>query len=499
MKWKTEPSSGPKKIFALLILILLAAAHLPFISADPDIEISFSRGPFTDEGLNTIQVRNWVNHGALDVSECDNLLKTPLLGFPLAFTYSVFGASLEVSRIHMLVMLMLALMLAMSDLKHRGIIMILAGVSLLHYPVFHFSHYSLAEIPAALSILLSILFFARSVDPLKEKRAALKEALLSAVFASLAWCFKIQYIYVIPLIPLAYTFILSGKRRGFGSRLTKQAFVASIVQLAFLLAYFLAWYLPNRSWYEHMMANQSGTFGITEKTFEHIRFNLGEYILDDKTIWLTMGFLFCLTAGIAFYRSFSLRNRALFSATLIWFALELHKLTMVYLPTRYRVSLYVSMGLAVSIVLHHLLTLKSTRLKPSWTAWLLKGAAFSGVVALLVINTSGYFQALERRSYVIRQANEYVAHIAGPGDVVIGAWAPTLTWKSKSLAKPVWNHFLNYKDPIQTFQPKMIISEPDERDSESAYSSQGIVLDSLDTGARTFRIGQWDVKAFRTR
>jgi hypothetical protein len=497
MKWKTETSSGPKKIYALLILTLLAAAHFPFLTADPDIEISFSRGPFTDEGLNTIQVRNWVNHGALDVSECDNLLKTPLLGFPLAITYTLFGASLAASRAHILVLLLLALLLAMSDRKHRGIILILTPVSLLHYPVFHFSHYSLAEIPASLSILLSILFFARSVDPLKEKRAGMKEAALSAIFASMAWWFKIQYIYVIPLLPLAYTLALAGKHRGFGGRLAKQAFVATLVQMTTLLAYFLAWYLPNRDWYEHMMANQSGTFSLSEKTFEYMRFNLHEYFLDENTIWLTIVFLFCLAAGIAIYRSFALRNRALFSASLIWFILELHKLTMVYLPTRYRVSLYLSMGLAASIVLHHLLTFKSSRLKPSGIAWLFKSAALVGLVTLLFMNISGYLKALERRNYAISRANEYVAGIAGPDDLVIGAWAPSLTWESKSLAKPVWNNFLNYNDPIHAFNPALVISEPDERDSENAYSTRGIMLESFDPNAPTFRIGQWDVKVFR--
>ena len=71
MKWKNS------KLLFFIILGLIFLAHLPFIGADPDRNMAVGRGPFTDEGLNTSQVRNWVNQGELNLSECDNLLKTP--------------------------------------------------------------------------------------------------------------------------------------------------------------------------------------------------------------------------------------------------------------------------------------------------------------------------------------------------------------------------------------------------------------------------------------
>ena len=105
MKWKNS------KIFFIIVLGLIFIAHFPFINADPDRNMSVGRGPFTDEGLNTSQVRNWVNQGELNLSECDNLLKTPMFGFPLAVTYKIFGVTHEVSRLHVLVLVFLALLM----------------------------------------------------------------------------------------------------------------------------------------------------------------------------------------------------------------------------------------------------------------------------------------------------------------------------------------------------------------------------------------------------
>ena len=131
MRCKTDHPFFRLSYLFIIMMALLFAAHLPFLQADPDIHISFSRGPFTDEGLNTIQVRNWVNHGQLDLAECDNLLKTPLLGLPLALTYKLFGATLAVSRLHVMVLVLIALIIFGSDPKNRGIVLILIPVTFL--------------------------------------------------------------------------------------------------------------------------------------------------------------------------------------------------------------------------------------------------------------------------------------------------------------------------------------------------------------------------------
>ena len=64
----------------LLLSLIYFSLQIPFIKADPDIQISWSRGANTDEGLHASQIRNLINHGNLGLQESDNFIKTPLFG-----------------------------------------------------------------------------------------------------------------------------------------------------------------------------------------------------------------------------------------------------------------------------------------------------------------------------------------------------------------------------------------------------------------------------------
>ena len=58
-----------KKYQWLLFLgvgLLVILTQVPFVSSDPDFNISESRDANTDEGLNSCQIRNFVNHGDLN-------------------------------------------------------------------------------------------------------------------------------------------------------------------------------------------------------------------------------------------------------------------------------------------------------------------------------------------------------------------------------------------------------------------------------------------------
>ncbi len=143
----------------IAILLIFTLSQVPFMSADPDIYISDSRGPFTDEGLNTIQVRNFVNHGYLSVSECDNLLKTPLFAFSLYIPYEIFGTHLLVSRWLILLLVSLPLIFISRKKAFRLIIVIFTLISLFQYQVFQFSHFSLAEMISTICIIMALYFY----------------------------------------------------------------------------------------------------------------------------------------------------------------------------------------------------------------------------------------------------------------------------------------------------------------------------------------------------
>lgn len=496
MKWKTDLSSSWSRYSCTFLIVLLLAAHLPFLTADPDINISFSRGPFTDEGLNAIQVRNWVNHGYLDLDECDNLLKNPLFGFSLAIPYKIFGAYLLVSRLHVLLLFLTVLWVICSDRKHRPYLLILIPISLLQYQVFQFSHFSLAEMLSSASVLLSIHFFARSLDIQFNKKTRQNYAILAGVFISLSYYFKIQFIYIVPLIPLTQLFLAARKRAQHRKMLLRQGLYANGTLLVFLLLYLFTWYLPNRESYDFIMSMQSGELSLNSKIWEYLWFNLKNYIFNGWFTIFAVTFLMMLPLG--FYlllRNPSSRYPSLFLASLVWFLLESHKLAMVYLPTRYRIGLYIAMGLLMSIVMGEILLRRKAGGSLPGAVWL-KAIAIAVSILLISINIWQYRSTLERRTYVIRDINRYLAEHLEPGDLVIGAWAPSLTWESRARALPVWNNFLNFQDPVLTFNPRVVISEKDEQDSEQAYKSQGISLEGLSDSTKTARIGQWDVMIY---
>src|SRR5665213_926681 len=83
-------------IFIAAILFLLF--QLPFLHADPAEGVSWSRGPWTDEGLYLSQIRNAINHGHLNINESDCLLKTPLFNLIMYPLFLLFGTKLMVAR-----------------------------------------------------------------------------------------------------------------------------------------------------------------------------------------------------------------------------------------------------------------------------------------------------------------------------------------------------------------------------------------------------------------
>lgn len=494
MKWKTDVASIWRNNSTLILLLLLLVAHLPFLTADPDVNISFSRGPFTDEGLNTIQARNWINHGYLDISECDNFLKTPLFGLTLSMTYSIFGTSLMASRLHVLLLVMLALVIISRDQKHKGLLAIFIVISLLQYQVFQFSHFSLAEMLSGISVLLSIHFLARSADLQFDYNTRRNNSILAGIFLSLAYYFKIQFIYLIFLLPLAQVAAMAGANSIHRRLLMRQGFYSSATLFIFIIIYFLAWYLPHREIIDYMMSGQSGEFNLSPKIWEYLRFNLFEFFWNGWMITFVVAFLICLPAGfyLYFYRPTS-RYPMLFVSSFLWFLLETHKLLMVYLPTRYRISLYLSMGLLISVVLSEALKIASRTGGNKVFPLISRVSVYIIIAILLLTNLLNYLKTYQGREYKIRDTNKYLAQTVKRDDVVIGAWAPSLTWDCKARALPVWNNFLNFQDPVNRYRPRVILSETDEKDSEGVYKSQDINLVEISDSTKTIKIGQWDV------
>ncbi len=483
MKWKNN------RIILFILLGLIFLSHLPFIDADPDRNMTFGRGPFTDEGLNTIQARNWINHGELNLADSDNLLKTPLFGFPLAVTYKIFGISLVISRLHVLALLFIALILIGSDEKNRGIILIFSLTTLLQYQVFQSSHFSMAEMLSVAAILLAIHYLVRSFGMDLSRKSRTRQAILSATFISLCWLIKIQFIYIILLLPIVLIIMWFISKNSDRKIILRQGLIILATLIFFLLIYLCAWYLPIKEMYYYMMAHQSGRFTLSGKTKEYIYFNLGYHFLKGwMQVFIYVFLVFLVFGFIMLKRSISARYPIFFFSSLAWFLLEMHKLTMVYLPTRYQVSLFVSMGLLISVVANELFAWPVARTRP-----MVRAITISLIFILTSINIYNYYDTYRHRTFAIRETNKYLGKNLKKDDVVLGAWAPALTWDTKAKALPVWNNFLNYQAPVLKFHPKAIIAEIDEQDSEQAWSGQGINLREISDSTRTVKIGNWEV------
>jgi hypothetical protein len=475
----------------ILLVVVLGTAHLPFIPADPDHDISYSRGPFTDEGLNTIQLRNFLDHGYLDINECDNLLKTPLFNALLTLPMAIFGTNLMVARLTVLMILLLTLLIWVKSKRLLPVVIIFAATGLTHYHIFQFSHFSLSEMVAVALVILSIYFYyyARLIFANDKKRT--RYTIAATLLVSSTFLLKIQFIYLLLLLPLAQLleailFRSSSKRMGF------LVIYSAGISIAVLVLFIVAWYLPFRADFEHMMAHQSGVFSISAKSFEYLRFNLTHLFFKGPATILSVAYLASLVLLLFRIRKgHSPPFKLLLPVALAWNLLEFHKLIMVYLPARYQVSLLASLALTIAIIIAEYWVQGKER-RIFWKVRV-RGIAAIFVMVVLIFNIRDYVGLYNNRTYTIEEVNDYIDMNYRAGGPVVGAWAPSLTWKASARSFPVWNMFLNYEDPVDTFRPEIIISEPDEEDSNQAYISQGIDLDTVSDSVRCFEIGQWTV------
>jgi len=119
----------------------------------------------TDEGLHASQIRNFINHGELNLSESDNFVKTPLFGAYLYLPILTMGSSLSVVRWAMVFPFLILLMwIAWRNTYFVKVLLALIPLVLLEYHTFNFSHFSLAEMPSTIFIFCGILTLAKPIE-----------------------------------------------------------------------------------------------------------------------------------------------------------------------------------------------------------------------------------------------------------------------------------------------------------------------------------------------
>jgi len=465
-----------------IVLVLLFVSHLPFLSADADYRMSTgSRGAWSDEGLNTSQIRNFVNHGYFDLLECDNFLKAPLLSVYLYLPFKIFGTKWEVARIATVLFLILMLWLfGKRDNRYR-IIFILAPILLFFLPIHQHSHFSLAEIYAASLVMLSALYYAKW-------RTTARNYNLFSMFIVLimALSFKVQFVYVL-LIPLGAYLVQEIKQPKM--LVSKQMVLLVLVIAVVSVLFWVCWFLPFTEEWKLVAQQQSGSFSLDSISWYSFKENLSAKFFSDHYLLFTIVFLACLVMGVFLLVS---KKVHLFQKTLLyfaigWFMVECHKLPMNYLPVRYLISLYFSMGFVSALVISELLSFNNLKIK-----WLTS-------IVLLIISVYNFFlymDTISKRNFTILEASQFLEKRIKANDKLLGVWGTSVAWNSKAYSLPIWHDFLTTDNIIERYNPDVIVSELNEEDSGYAYQLRNHALDSISDSSKVLKLASWDMKVY---
>ncbi|MEO6168683.1 MAG: hypothetical protein ABIO46_13605, partial [Chitinophagales bacterium] len=255
------------------------------------------------------------------------------------------------------------------------------------------------------------------------------------------------------------------------------------------------WYVPHHEIFSYVLKEEAaGKYASLLSIQKTIAFNI-IYVLFSSNTWIVNTlFLLCFIIGCFIWRQENdSRFKILFLISGFWLLFELHKLTMVYLPARYLVSYYFAAGFLSSVVISELIFQQHKKIQ----------FRYAGLILLTVFflkNSFDYFLMLSNRQYNISTINHYFsATLAGnKKEIVLGPWAPSLTWDSKIISKPVWYQFMNDENILQQ-NPRTIISEPDESESNQAYSLHHINLAEEADSIHNFSVGQWKVVIYWMR
>lgn len=473
----------------LLLIFAVAALHVPFLNADPDHSISFSRDAFTDEGLYTSQVRNYINTGTFNINESDAALKTPLFSLLMYAAFTIFGVSLTTARLVVLVLSLMAIYLVVR--KERMLAIMLTMLVLFQFTIFHYTHLSLAEFIAVSSLFIAWYYMSNEHSSVQEKSNGFKVSFFTAV----AMYLKFQFLYMI-LWPLIFYFLivcinLILKSRSLIHDFRKTGFVILFTGVLMLI-YYLGWYLPKKELFDFVLnAQASVVFGQGEWFRKMIDHNIEHYFMNENVKPFTILFLLCVILFPFILYRFRHNKQVIYQllAAFCWCLLELHKPAMAYLPGRYLVSTFFAMGLfSVLITLGLYKTIANKKYAVTVLSLLLAWPVFA--------NINQYFNSYQSRKYVLAEANLFVEKYTAEGCPVAGAWGPSLTWNTRSLSVPVWKDYFNDKNTMDKFKPCIVVAELNEEDSGEAWKLQGVDLSTWSGASYDFSIRDWKVRIF---
>ncbi len=481
-----------------MLLLFIVILQIPFLEADPDLYLSHSRDAHSDEGLNTIQIRNYINQGYLDPWECDNLMKNPLFNLILFIPFKIFGTKLLVARLTVLFFMMAVLFFIGLHKPWRKWLLFVTPIVFLQFHIFQYMHFGLAETMSIGCILMGMFGFVQMWDQPNTTKKLL-HLIMAISFIMFSWFMKIQFLYVVGMaatvifIYLIYDVIKN-------KRITKQLVFVTITALVYAsvlaLIYYKFWYLKYKEPFEYIMKNQTGgRFDLGIYFWQIIGENLTRYFSTQYVKPLWIAFVVAFPLGI--FTWIKVKNKLykrIFLFSMIWVLFEVHKIAIHHVPSRYLLSGYASMLVLTGSVLFGLGCLAMEREGAFFKN--LYRVFFVGMIVLTATHLYNYATAFNRRTYRVKELNNYMYHYDRKNMVVIGPWAPTVTWNTKMRSFPVWKDFLNDKDIKNKYHPDIVVMEPGEADSDGAFCADNFdIVNEADSVKKTW-IGKWPVHIY---
>ncbi len=468
-------------------LFTFFCVQLLFVSADPHNEVSTSRGPLTDEGLNTFQARNYVNTGNWGMDEGDNLIKSPLYNGYLAGVMSIFDSSRKTLRLATLIGSLLLIGWFLLKIKSYLLPVFLTLIAGFQFHLFQFFHFSMVEMLVNGCALVAVAF-----ATIYLQTGSSRQLLLSYLMLYICFLLKIQYAYLLAL-PFVMWLVgaLSKNDKKYWHTLIKLTITAG----ASVALFYVAWYLPFQEIFNTVWAHQGADRFAGNDAIIRVFTDSGKYLVwGDRNIWFAIAFALSIPPGI-YYLKGNHPLRYLLIATGIWVVLELHKMFILYLPTRYALSLFLAMGLWMATVI--CLTIVSWQKSDKQTSELIHLlAAILILIPVLAGNLFNFNNVLRQRTYNSEQIIAEYEDYNFEDKTIVGVWATTLIWNPTAHIIPVWKNFLNDDDILQKVKPPLVVTEKDEADSEQVFSSRGIDLKALSDSNAQHDYGRYKVNFY---
>lgn len=478
--------------WALLLLAAIAVFHSFFLNSDPDINADPStRGAFTDEALYSLQSRNYILTGKFSVSDNDTWVQGPVYGSIQVAVYGIFGVKLSIARMITLVMALFVFFLMLKIKDSRMYLLFMIVFCFTEFHIFSFSHYALPYIITLSLVLLSLFLIASAVIS-EQRKTNIKFSILSGVAVFTAIAIKVIFFYalLIPLFGLGLGYFTGKENR---KKVLGIMSVYAISITILMLIYFLCWYLPHKMFYDYVVFERVEV--LIPGSFNEMLTNVEKNFTN--LIWCThlryVFLIFCASISVAIFlwskKKFSSHQKVLLVISVAWFLIELHRFAMWYLPFRYILGIIMSGFLFMSVVA--ICYWQNTNK--------LRYILIFPVFAVLYVNTKDIAASYNSRTTVISEVNNYFSSIRFENKKILGPWAACMNWESDAIILPVWDHYLNYKEPIKKYNPVAIVTEANEDDSNQAFIKQGIYLNGISDSVRTFKIGSFQLNVFWIR